>query len=293
VAAYPTASLSMADDLENPGTVRNPVKDRRTPKDFVPGKHKPLYPLDVWKANQQLRRSKKRVAVADGQPRRVYLLSGTGRCHVCYDNDHRDVSPRGSINGSGKPVYRCAALIDRSILRKKNGASADPHLEHDDAFQDLMEKHDHFAIPGDLVEQQVLDLVTRLQIPLEWHERILAYYFSDDGMSEFERRGYGLRKEMERVRELFQAGQIDRLEFNQEARRIGEQLKSLKPVAYPEAVLILPVLKDRPSIWEKMIGLERRTMMGVVFDGLYFDHQGQLQRTTAYPPFDGILLNSL
>jgi hypothetical protein len=156
-----------------------------------------------------------------------------------------------------------------------------------------MEKHDHFTIPGDLVEQQVVDLVTRLQIPTEWHERILAYYLSDDGMSEFERRGYGLRKEMERVRELFQAGQIDRLEFNQEARRIGEQLKSLKPAAYPEAVRILPLLKDWPSIWEKMNGLERRTVVGIVFGGLYFDRQGQLQRMTAYPPFDEGLQNPI
>jgi DNA invertase Pin-like site-specific DNA recombinase len=289
VARYPTAPLSMADDLENPGTVRNPVKDRRTPKDFVPGNHEPLYPFDVWKANQQLRRSKKRVAVVDGRPKRVYLLSGTGRCHVCYENDHREVSLRGSINGSGKPVYRCTTLIDRSILRRKNVTKVDTNLEHDDAFQALMEKHDHFAIPGDLVEQQVVDLVKRLQIPQEWHERILAYYLSNDGMSEFERKGYGLRKEMERVSELYRAGHIDRLEFNQEALRIGEQLKTLKPAAHPEAVRILPLLKDWPSIWEKMNGLEHKTVLGVIFGGLYIDRDGVLANSTIYPPFDSLI----
>jgi len=286
VARYPTAPLTMADDLENPGTVRNPVKDRRTPMDFVPGNHEPLYPFDVWKANQQLRRSKKRVAVVDGQLKRVYLLSGTSRCHVCYEYDHRDVSLRGSINGSGKPIYRCAALIDRSMLRRKSGENADPNLEQDDAFQALMEKHDHFAIPGDLVERQVVDLVKRLQIPLEWHERILAYYLSDDGMSEFERRGYGLRKEMERVRELFQAGQIDRLEFNQEALRIGGQLKRLKPAAHPEAVRILPLLNNWPSIWKKMNGLEQRIILRIVFGGIYFSETGLLKECEINSPFD-------
>ncbi len=289
VATYPTAPLSMADDLENPERIRTPVKDRRTPKDFVPGNHEPLYPFDVWKANQQLRRSKKRVLVVAGQPKRVYLLSGTGRCHVCYENDHREVALRGSINGSGKPVYRCAALIDRAILRRKNGAGVDISLESDEAFQTLMDKHDHFAIPGDLVERQAVDLVKRLQIPPEWHERILAYYLSDEGMSEFERKGYGLRKEIERVRELFLAGHIDRLEFNQEALRIGEQLKSLKPAARPEAVRILPLLKDWPSIWEKMNGLERKAIIGTMFGGLYFEKQGILQRASLYPPFDCLL----
>jgi len=290
VATYPTAPLSMADDLENPGRVRNSVKDRRTPKDFVPGNHEPIYPFDVWKANQQLRRSKKRVAVVDGRPKRVYLLSGTGRCHVCYENDHRDVSLRGSINGSGKAVYRCATLIDKSFLRRKNWAGVDISLESDEAFQALMDKHDHFAIPSDRVERQAVDLVKHLQIPPEWHERILAYYLSDDGMSEFERRGYGLRKEMERVRELFLAGHLDRLEFKQDAQRIGEQLRSLKPSARPEAVRILPWLKDRPSIWEKMNGLERRAILGVVFGGLYFDQDGVLANAAIYPPFDSIIL---
>lgn len=99
-------------------------------------------------------------------------------------------------------------------------------------------------------------------------------FHSYDGMSEFERRGYGLCKEMERVKELFQADQIDRLEFNQEALKIGEQLKSLRPAACLEAVRILPLLKDWPSIWEKMNGLERRTILGIVFGGLYFDRLG-------------------
>jgi hypothetical protein len=94
---------------------------------------------------------------------------------------------------------------------------------------------------------------------------------------------------MERVRELFQAGQIDRLEFNQESLRIGEQLKSLKPASHPEAARILPLLKDWPSIWEKMNGLERKVILGVVFGGLYFDRAGILANMAVYPPFDSII----
>jgi hypothetical protein len=112
---------------------------------------------------------------------------------------------------------------------------------------------------------------------------------SDDGMSEFERKGYGFRKEMERVSELYRAGHIDRLEFNQEVFRVGEQLKSLKPAAHPEAARILPWLKDWPSIWEKMNGLERRCVLVLVCGGLFFDQVGVLQKTEIYPPFDHLL----
>jgi DNA invertase Pin-like site-specific DNA recombinase len=292
VAHYPTAPLSMADNLENPQLVHTQVRDRRLPKELVRGQHEPLYPLEVWQANQQLRRTKKKVPVVDGQPKRVYLLSGTGRCHICYEHDHREVSLRGSTNGSGEQVYRCAALIDRSILRSKQKAgkfSSGTSVEDDQAFQALINKHDHFALPASLVEQHVTQLVMRLHIPPEWYERVMAYYLSDDGMSEFERKGYGLRKEMERLSELYLGGHISKVEFDKEALRIGKELEKLQPSSRPEAVRILPMLRDWPSIWEKMNGLERRAIAGVVFDGLYFDQHGMLQKTAAFPPFDRLL----
>jgi DNA invertase Pin-like site-specific DNA recombinase len=292
VARYPTAPLSMADDLEHPNSIHSTVKHRRIPVEFVQGKHEPLYPLNIWQANQKLRKTKKRVPVVDGQPRRVYLLSGVGRCHICYENDHRQVSLRGSINGSGRPVYRCAALIDRSMVRRKKGPGISADVEDDPSFQKLIQSHHHYAIPGELVERQVTELIKGLQIPPDWHERILAYYLSDEGMSEFERKGYGLRNEMEREKEMFRSGLSDKLIFEQEALRIVDQLNSLRPAACPDAARILPLLENWPFIWEKMNGLERRAILALVYGGLYFDNSGVLQKAEIYPPFDRLISTS-
>jgi DNA invertase Pin-like site-specific DNA recombinase len=292
VAHYPTAPLSMADNLENPQLIRTQVKDRRVPMELVRGQHEPLYPFEIWQANQQMRRNKKQVPVVDGQPRRVYLLSGTGRCHICYDNDHRNVSLRGSTNGSGEQVYRCAALIDRSILRSKQKAgksSTSTNPESDKAFQALIEKHDHFALPAGLVEQQVTQLVMRFRIPPEWYERIMAYYLSDDGMSEFERHGYGLRKELDRMKDLYLGGHVSKVEFEKESLRIGKDLEKLQPSSRPDAVFILPMLRNWPSTWEKMNGLERKAVLGVMFDGLYFDRDGTLLNVSIHPPFENTI----
>ena len=292
VAHYPTAPLSMADNLENPQLVHTQVKDRRVPSDLVRGQHEPLYPLEVWQANQQLRKTKNKITAVEGKPRQDYLLSGTGRCYVCYENDHREVSLRGSTNGSGEQVYRCAALIDRSIQRSKQKAGKVSDVisaNSDKAFQTLIEKHDHFSLPAGSAGQQVSEIITRLHIPPKWYERIMAYYLSDDGMSEFERKGYGLRKEMERLKDLYLAGHISKVEFEKEALRVGGELERLQPSSEPAAAQVLPLLKDWPVIWEQMNALERKALIGTMFGGLYFDKGGILQRIEAYPPFDQLL----
>jgi hypothetical protein len=228
----------------------------------------------------------------EGKPKRVYLLSGTGRCNVCYENDQRDVSLRGSTNGSSEQVYRCAALIDRSILRSKQKAGKSTtaiNPESDAAFQALIEKHNHFAIPAGLVEQQVTQLVLRFQIPPEWYERIMAYYLSDDGMSEFERKGYGLRKELDRLKDLYLGRHINKVDFDKDALRIGKDLEQLQPSSRVEAAQVIPMLKDWPLIWEKLNGLERKIVITTIFNGIYFNEYGILRNYLAYPPFDLLL----
>jgi hypothetical protein len=53
---------------------------------------------------------------------------------------------------------------------------------------------------------------------------------------------------------------------------------------------ILPLLKDWPSIWGQMNGLERRVILALVYGGLYFGQAGVLQQTEIYPPFDQIIV---
>ncbi len=153
----------------------------------------------------------------------------------------------------------------------------------------MIEKHHHFSLPADLVEEQVTQLVMHLHIPPEWHERIMAYYLSHEGLGEFERKGYALRKELDRLKELYLGGHISKLEFDKDARSIVKELESLQPSSRPEAARILHLLSDWPSIWENMNGLEIRAVAGVVFDGLYFDQHRALQRAQAFQPFDGLL----
>ena len=57
VAHYPTPALSMSDNLRHLERIHVSVKNRRTPLSLVRGQHEPLYPMEIWKQNQQCRSS--------------------------------------------------------------------------------------------------------------------------------------------------------------------------------------------------------------------------------------------
>jgi hypothetical protein len=42
-------------------------------------------------------------------------------------------------------------------------------------------------------------------------------------------------------------------------------------------------------IWEKMNGLERKAVPGVMFDGLYFDRDETLSNVSIHPPFENTI----
>ena len=131
--------------------------------------------------------------------------------------------------------------------------------------------------------------MSRLIIPPDWHEAILAYYLSDDGLTEFEREGYNLRQSLKRHKELHLAGHISAAEYEQQARFITQRLEALKPSARPEAREILPLLTSFDVSWQSLANGEKRSLLGTLFAGLYFDHHGTLHRALAHEPFGELL----
>ena len=55
-----------------------------------------------------------------------------------------------------------------------------------EAWDHLIQSHKP-TLRADKMEEQVNELVNRLVIPPEWHEMIMVYYLSDNGMADFER----------------------------------------------------------------------------------------------------------
>lgn len=88
----------------------------------------------------------------------------------------------------------------------------------------------------------------RLVIPEEWYELILAYYLSDQGMSEFELRSFNLRQELTRQRELYKRGHVTQAEYEQAFLHIDRQLLRLQPLAQPEGRKVVHLPRDFGSL---------------------------------------------
>jgi hypothetical protein len=121
-------------------------------------------------------------------------------------------------------------------------------------------------------------------------DKLLAYMFSDNGMSDFELHGHNLRRELDRFKTLFLDGHISQDEYEEQARRITADLEKLKPGSHPEAQAILPLLGDFPALWAQMTPLEQRTILRDVFSGLYFDGKGTLREARPHAALKELMM---
>jgi hypothetical protein len=309
IARRPNPPLDMDDDrvpgFSDSSPVKRPRKlepglSRRSITEMHPGRHQGIIPLSLWQANQQVRKSRGNTPTTDGHPVHDYLLSGVGYCWECHAWDGRQATLRGIIGRGEYRYYRCSTVQGEYKTRNKPdpkifsdvlttiGMSANEQLE----MQELVQRH-RSSLRQKLLEEQVNQLVERLVIPEEWYELILAYYLSDQGMSEFELRSFNLRQELTRQRELFKRGHITQAEYEQAFLFIDRQLQKLQPSAQPEVYGVVALLKDFGALWQQMTLVERRAILQAMFAGLYFDGQHQLRKASAHNPFDRLLAIAL
>jgi len=274
----------------------NPNGSKRAIIELNTGQHQALISVALWQSNQQLRKRKFKTPVNQGNPTREYLLTGVGCCWECHAWDGRKASLRGATGVGSYTYYRCATLHDLyKTRRKRKPEEADPTLPAvgltagpGGMGSELPDRH-KANLRTEILEEQINQLVENMVIPEDWYEGILAYYLSDDGMSEFEMQGYNMRQELARQRALFRQGHITQAEYEEAYLRINRYLQQFKPSARPEAREVIPLLQDFAGIWRKMNLAERRAILQTMFTGLYFDAEGQLRKASANSPFDRLL----
>jgi hypothetical protein len=247
----------------------------------------------MWEKNQTIRVSKKKVPSNSIKSSRTYLLRGIAQCWEClpYTKSDKTVSLRGSTNGSGKAIYRCASLHGREKDRKSklNFTQFDVLVKPDENAPNLRALHPKPILPAGLLEKQVEELVLNIKIPEEWHERILAYVASNEGLSEYKRMNYNLSAEFKKYKDMYSEGDIDTAEYAAKKMQISTELNSLKPSSNPVLHPIIPMLKDFPTLWNKLSQEGKHSLLRVIFERIYFDGNGRIREVRAHAPFDTIL----
>jgi len=268
----------------------NKTISRRKPEEYFEGRHEPLYPMEIFLLNQQIRASKANTPTSAEKSARVYLLTGVGRCYECWvGNPHQTTVSLRGVTGNGYTYYRCATHQEYycSLRRRvSDGADVIPAPETD-MMDALLQRHS--LLPAKKVEQTVENLMGQIQLPDAWFESILAYVVTRHGLTDFEREGHNLRAELERLQKMFQWGHLGEADYLQSAMPLQHKLAQLSPTAAPEARQALPLLKDFPELWRQMLPIEQRAVLQTMFSALYFDAQGELKKISAQPVFEKLL----
>jgi hypothetical protein len=283
----------MKDDLDDPTKYRQTVKNRRQIEYSFPGKHESLISYELWQENQSIRKSKKQTPTNAGKSARVFPLSGIAQCWEClpFTRPGRTVPLRGSTNGSNKRVYRCAGLHGRQKDRDNRiDLTTIELISHPDRNAvRLRERHTLPSLPAEKLEGQIDELLSKLILPEDWYEQIIAYAVSDDGMGTYTSKRHNLEIEMVKFIEQHSMGAIDSAELKNHQLRIAAELSRLTPQTHPITSEIMPLLEEFPQLWRRMAPREQRALLGIIFDRIYFDGKGQLQEARIHAPFDHLL----
>jgi hypothetical protein len=298
VAHYPTPPLSMLDHLTDPKSVQPKVKNKKTPIKIYQGLHQALYPYEIWEQNQHIREAKGKTPTSHQVPKRVYPLSGIAHCWECipFETQDRPVTLRGVTNGSKNRVYICSAMHERSKTSRRVltgdlstltslGISAQTKLD----ARSISARHIKPNLKAQELEDSVDTIVSRLVIAPEWQERIMAYYLSDDGMSEYKRKRFNLQSEMQRYRTQHLEHLIDDATLKTQMLRIGQELANLTPQNNSCALRIIPILNDFESLWGKLSPGDKHSILKIIFDRIYVDSNGNIREFRARAPFDKLL----
>jgi hypothetical protein len=222
--------------------------------------------------------------------RRQYMLTGVARCWECWAERGED-RPLYGTTGSGKGVrlYLCSWMKSR-YKAKARALDELPEQGLPSAQPVANPAHRHPATRrAEQLEEATTRLVSRLRVPDEWQDAVLAYVLYDDGLIEFERRTYNLRQELERNQRLYQLAQITEAEFIQRAQTINARLQAVRPSTRPEAQPAAPYLQSFSRLWVQLTAGEQRSLLDVMFAGLYFDAENRLRRLVTHAPFTRLL----
>ena len=224
-----------------------------TPDEEVrPGSHEAIVSDDEWARVEAIRRGRTNSSGRRSQSR-VYPLSRVARCYVCGASFAGDTGGR-----------------ERSRRLRHAASSA------------CSAKRSHSA---DLVESQLGEVIeTRLSLPANWELSALES-IAGGSSDEVEADGETSRLEAtrERLRKLYQWGDIEEAEYRRERERLGRQLLVLEAEREHAAVSNLEelgraaeLLQDLPRLWAHpgVTQDQRRDFANEAFESVRLDDAG-------------------
>jgi hypothetical protein len=113
--------------------------------------------------------------------------------------------------------------------------------------------------------------VWAIDIPPDWRERALELAMEENGLVGLQNERLSLECRHRELIELYKDDIIDRVEFEQEAQRIKNRLRSLGPVEIPALPLTVDDFARFADDWRLALASEKNDMLRSMIDRAYME----------------------
>jgi len=214
----------------------------RYKRDWYPGQHEAIIPADLFERCQEVRRRRARQRGTSARDNsREYPLTGLAQCARCGGR------MRGTASACGTRYYRDPA--------RQQGRECDQRM-----------------VRAEDAEDALGDFLRRLRLPADWQARVLALIQEQAGQArDIERERARIEGQLERLKRLFQMGDVTEREYTAERDRLRAQLAALTPPAMPDLARAAELLQDFGAIWNAATPRERRRVVHTLLETVYLD----------------------
>ncbi len=223
---------------------------------WLSGKHAPLLDEELFDASQEARSRRQRSVVSVPNSGVRYSLSGLVKCSQC-----------------GGPMH---------IHREKSGRPR-MYCYHGRQKQGCTQKSTWL----DVYEDQIVDYLATFHIPEDYQRQIVGLYQSLDNVQEdMGSRRREIETRLERLKELYAWGDIERDAYQRQRAMLQAELKSLAPVQDRSAVYedVAAFLRDLPAAWRFAGQAERHEMARLLFTEVVVQ-DNRVETVTSQPEF--------
>lgn len=213
---------------------------------WLPGKHEPAIDPETWRrCQEQIERRARHRLDHHHFNTRVYVLRQLLVCQECGNR------LRGWANPKGMRFY-----FDPAVL-KGHTCNQPPYAK------------------AQTLEEQIGVMLTRIRLPEDWQTHVLDLLqeSEDDGESERrERERKQLEGQRDRLKVLFQLGDIGEDEYRAERGRLLSRIDELRPIEpsrQMEMERAAGLLSNISQIWTKATDAEREALVRSIFQKIY------------------------
>jgi site-specific DNA recombinase len=212
--------------------------------ELIPGQHPPLIEQELFDKCQEMRGRRASKRRAFGHQQKVYPLAGIARCHEC------------------KLTLRC------SSTRSKGEHRYYRHTAQARGYE--------CSVPGkmvraDVLEEQWTDIISAIQLPDDWKQRIEALAGDADQRQRILREREEVQEKLRRIKLMYRDLLIDDDEYRTTVARLQTRLAGLVLPNSPHIVRAGEYLENLGFLWAEATLEEQRDITRVLVKSVLVD----------------------